>query len=81
MNPFKGKSFALLLALLAEQSGAREALVFHERRWNFAQVKQEVDRASARLATLGVEKLDKVGLWLPNHPKTNKNKQNQQPPP
>jgi acyl-CoA synthetase (AMP-forming)/AMP-acid ligase II len=68
MNPFKGKSYAQSLALLAEQYGAREALSFHGKRWDFSQVKQEVDRASARLASLGLKRQDKVGLWLPNRP-------------
>ena len=68
MNPFKGKTYAQSVALLAEQHGSNEALSFQGRRWNFSQVKQEVDRASARLASLGLKKQDKVGLWLPNRP-------------
>jgi acyl-CoA synthetase (AMP-forming)/AMP-acid ligase II len=68
MNPFKGKTYGQALALLAHECGTREALSFQGRRWNFAQVKQEVDRASARLASLGLRKQDKVGLWLPNRP-------------
>jgi acyl-CoA synthetase (AMP-forming)/AMP-acid ligase II len=68
MNPFKGKTYARSLALLAQQSGDREALNFQGKRWNFSQVKQEVDRASARLASLGLNRQDKVGIWLPNRP-------------
>jgi len=68
MNPFQGKTYGQSVALLAEQYGSNEALSFQGKRWNFSQVKQEVDRASARLASLGLNKQDKVGLWLPNRP-------------
>ncbi len=68
MNPFKDKTYAQALAYLAQTAGGREAVCFEGRRWTFAQVKQEVDRASARLASLGVRKQDKIGLWMPNRP-------------
>jgi acyl-CoA synthetase (AMP-forming)/AMP-acid ligase II len=68
MNPFIGLTVGRSLRLLAAQFGAREALVFGGRRWTFGQVVEEVDRAAARLGTLGLAPGDKVALWLPNRP-------------
>lgn len=46
----------------------REALVFGDRRWTFAEVEVEVDRAARALVALGVARGDKVALWLMNRP-------------
>ena len=46
----------------------REALVFGDRRWTFAEVEAEVDRAARALVALGVAPGDKVALWLMNRP-------------
>ncbi len=68
VNPFRGKTYGQSVALLAEQFGQREALIFQGKRWNFSQVKQAIDHAAARLASLGLKKQDKVGIWMPNRP-------------
>ncbi len=52
----------------ARRWGGREALVFQGRRWSFAQLAAEVDRAAGALLALGVEPGEAVGLWLPNGP-------------
>jgi fatty-acyl-CoA synthase len=52
----------------AARWGAREALLFQGRRWSFAQLADDVDRAAKALLALGVEPGEKVGLWLPNRP-------------
>ncbi len=67
-NPYIGKTYAESLALIAERHCGREALVFKGRRWSFAEAKGEIDRASARLAHLGVAAGDKVAIWMPNRP-------------
>jgi fatty-acyl-CoA synthase len=68
MNPFKGLTFGQSLDLLCREHGSREALVFKGRRWTFREVCAEIDRAAARLGTLGLKPGDKVALWLPNRP-------------
>ena len=68
MNPFIGKTYGEALALIGERFGPREALVFQGRRWNFCEVRREIDRTAARLATLGLAPGDKVAIWLPNRP-------------
>jgi fatty-acyl-CoA synthase len=68
MNIFARKSYAQSLAHLADCFSHRDALVFRGRRWSFDDVRREVDKASARLATLGRKKQDKIALWMPNRP-------------
>jgi fatty-acyl-CoA synthase len=68
MNIFTGKTYAQSLAHLAEHFAHRDALFFRGRRWSFETVRREVDKASARLATLGLQKQDKIALWIPNRP-------------
>ncbi|MGE0151589.1 MAG: AMP-binding protein [Reyranellaceae bacterium] len=68
MNPFKGLTTAQSVELLARQHGGRLALSFHGRDWSFAQVRDEIERAAARLHSLGIRPGDKVAVWLPNRP-------------
>ena len=44
----------------------REALVFEDERYTFAELKAEIDRAAKALVGLGVAKGDHVSLWLNN---------------
>ena len=44
----------------------REALVFRDERYTFAELEAEIDRAAKALMTLGVERGDHVSLWLNN---------------
>ena len=44
----------------------REALVFRDRRWSFAEQAAEIDRAAKALIALGVEAGEHVALWLNN---------------
>ena len=67
-NPFVGATYGEALRDIAARFGNREALVFGARRWTFAQAKDEIDRAGARLADLGLRPGDKLALWLPNRP-------------
>ena len=46
----------------------RAAIVFGDRRSTYRELSAEVDRLARGLIELGVEKGDKVGLWMPNIP-------------
>ena len=50
----------------ARKWGAREALVFEGRRYSFAEVDREVDRAARALMAAGVGAGEHVALWLNN---------------
>lgn len=67
-NPFIGLTYAEALALIEGRHRTRIALKFRGRAYNFGDVRREVGRASARLASLGLEPGDKVAIWMPNRP-------------
>jgi fatty-acyl-CoA synthase len=52
----------------ARRWGAREAIVFRDRRFTFADVAAGVDRAARGLIALGIRPGDKVALWMLNRP-------------
>ncbi|MDF3072526.1 MAG: hypothetical protein K0S54_193 [Alphaproteobacteria bacterium] len=68
MNPFKGLTTGQSIALLARQHGERLALSFKGRDWSFIDVRTEIERAAARLYSIGIREGDKVAVWLPNRP-------------
>jgi len=68
MNPFAGLTYGKAIAAIAERFSDRNALSFHGQHWNFGQAKREIDLASARLASLGLQRQDKVAIWMPNRP-------------
>ena len=68
MNEFAGLTYSRSLAAIAERYANRNALTFHGRRWSFREARLEIDRASARLGSLGLQRQDKVGIWMPNRP-------------
>ncbi|MFW6113657.1 MAG: AMP-binding protein, partial [Actinomycetota bacterium] len=51
----------------AAETPDKEAVVYQDRRFTYAQYNQEVDRAAKALIGLGVERGDKVALYIPNH--------------
>lgn len=67
-NPYQDTTYAEAIALLVARYGERPALVFQGRRHSFADVQRAVDRASRRLAQLGLRRGDKIAIWLPNRP-------------
>ncbi len=67
-NPFRDLTYGQALALLVERYGPREALVFRDRRYSFADLKAEADMASRRFAALGLNPGDKVAILMPNRP-------------
>ena len=51
---------------MARRFGNREALVYRDERYTFAELQSEIDRAARALMTLGVRRGDHVSLWLNN---------------
>ena len=68
MNKFAGMTYAQAIAYMAESFADSEALIYRDKRWRFRDVKKMVDRASGRLATLGLPIGSSVSIWLPNRP-------------
>ena len=54
----------------AERLGDRDVLVFRERRISARQLDEEVEQLALGLLSLGIQKGDKVAVWLPNLPET-----------
>jgi fatty-acyl-CoA synthase len=65
---FEKLTFADLVDRAAERWGEREALYYEGRRWSFAALRDEVDRAGKGLIAAGVMQGDHVCLWLGNRP-------------
>ncbi len=55
-----------LSAAAAAKWGAREALVFADRRYTFAELAERIDQAARALMAEGVQAGDHVALWLNN---------------
>ncbi len=65
---FEKVTFGQLLDSAAARWGAREALCFEGRRWSFAQLRQDTDRAARALIAAGVQPGEHVALWLGTRP-------------
>jgi len=59
-NEFVDATYGEFLSSIAEQYALRDALVFEHRRYTFAEVKAEIDAASARLGSLRLRMGDTV---------------------
>ena len=68
MNPFLDATVGGMLAAMAERFPGREAIVVPDRRISYAELHREARRFAKALLALGVQKNDKVALWLPNRP-------------
>ena len=66
MEWYPKRTFGDLPAAVAARLPDREALVFEQQRYTFAEVDREVDRAAKALMALGVGRGDHVALWLNN---------------
>lgn len=62
------RTFGALVDDMAARFGDREALVFGDERYTFAEVAEKVDEVAAGLIHLGVKPGDHVALWLMNRP-------------
>ena len=65
---FENLTFGDLIDRAAERWRDREALCFEGRRWSFAALRDEIDRAARALIVAGVGAGDHVCLWLGNRP-------------
>jgi fatty-acyl-CoA synthase len=65
---YQKKTFGSLADTMAERFGDREALVFRDERYTFAQVREKIDAVARGLIKLGVKPGDHVALWLMNRP-------------
>ncbi|MGE0660226.1 MAG: class I adenylate-forming enzyme family protein [Reyranellaceae bacterium] len=68
MNQFAGTTYARAIEWMAQTYADNEALVYRDRRYSFRDAKQLIDRASGRLATLGLPPGSTISIWLPNRP-------------
>jgi fatty-acyl-CoA synthase len=65
---FEKTTLGMLPEHAARRHGTREALRFEGKRWTFAGLAADVDRAARGLLTLGIEPGEKVALWMVNRP-------------
>ena len=66
--PLSDATIPALLAHTVSKNADRAAVVFAEQsvRWTWAQFSEQVDRFACGLATLGLQRGDRVGIWSPN---------------
>lgn len=65
---FEKITLGALIDQARDRFGSREALYYEGRRWSFADLKAEADRAAQGLIALDVQPGEKVTLWMPNRP-------------
>ena len=67
-TPLIGATIGDYFDKIAGQFAGNEALVstFENRRYTYAELREEVDRHAAALQSLGIEKGDRVGIWSTN---------------
>lgn len=63
---YQKKTFGSLAQTMADRFGDREALVFRDERYTFAEVLARVDEVAKGLMKLGVQPGDHVALWMMN---------------
>jgi fatty-acyl-CoA synthase len=63
-----GQTIGSLVDARARCDSAREALVFQDRRWSFAELARDVDDVARGLLHLGIGPGDRVALWMVNRP-------------
>ncbi|MGE0861726.1 MAG: AMP-binding protein, partial [Gammaproteobacteria bacterium] len=68
MDWYRKRTLGDVMDEAAARWGAREALVFGERRWTYANLNEEVNRAAKALIALGVQNGEHVALWMTNRP-------------
>ncbi|MCG8545123.1 MAG: AMP-binding protein [Alphaproteobacteria bacterium] len=66
MEWYAKRRFGDLADTMAARYPDREALVFEDERYTFAELAQRIDEAAKGLMALGVERGDHVALWLNN---------------
>jgi fatty-acyl-CoA synthase len=67
-NPFADATVPALLDAVAAAHPHREAIVFHDERITFAELRDRGIALAGGLAVLGVRPGDAVAIWMPNRP-------------
>ena len=65
---YQKKTFGSLAQTMADRFGEREALIFRDSRYTFADVLARVDEVAKGLMNIGIERGDHVALWMMNRP-------------
>jgi len=65
---YQKKTFGSLAQTMADRFGDREALIFNDERYTFAEILTRVDEVAKGLMHLGVQRGDHVALWMMNRP-------------
>ncbi len=68
MDWYRKRTLGTLLDEAADRHADREALVFEDRRWRWADLKADTDRVAKGLIALGIAPGDRVALWMTNRP-------------
>ena len=68
MNDWRHITFADALDRISSLYGDKEAIVYQQERMTYSDLQKMVDRISKGLMSLGVQKGDRVAIWLPNFP-------------
>jgi fatty-acyl-CoA synthase len=63
---FEKRTIGSLVDARAARDGARQALLFEQGRWSFAELAREVDAVARGLIAVGIRPGDKVSLWMMN---------------
>lgn len=68
MEWYRRRTLGQVVDEAATRHGAREALVFEDRRWTWQEFKRETDAVAKGLLGIGVEPGERVALWMTNRP-------------
>jgi len=67
-NPFWDKTVGQMLDGIAARYPEHEAIVFRDERISYREFRRQVERLARGLLALGLQKDEKLALWLPNRP-------------
>ncbi len=62
------KTLGDILDETAEKFPNREVIIFEDRRITYKELNEKVDQFASGLVKLGIEKGDRIGLWMSNYP-------------
>jgi fatty-acyl-CoA synthase len=68
MDWYRKRTLGQTLDEAAARWGTREALVFGDRRWTWADFKRETDAVAKGLMAIGVEPGERIAVWMTNRP-------------
>lgn len=67
-NPFQDATLGAMLDAVADEHGAREAIVFGDERITFSTFRQRAEALARGLSAIGLRRGDKLAIWMPNRP-------------